>query len=174
MLVILALLLLAGLAGALLYVRSAADRQLKQLVSSQRRERSDLLNRSAELYRKVQREGIERFSIPLSWAVRKELMKQNYEQIDDYFAELARKDSLMGIFLVDSLGLVKVASDRALLESSFSGRYPSIDFRQEKIAVSPLPDGKEAAVIPIMGLSEKLGTVVVILPTRQFPLEEVK
>lgn len=173
-LVVLVLLLLAGLAGAIFYVRYTAEQDLKKLEASNRQERTMLIGKSSGLYRDIQKESVELFSLPLSWSVRKELMKGDYEQIDEYFNELVRKEKFRALFLVDTLGVVKVATDRKYIDTAFSDSYPTLSLGEEKIASFDLSDGSNAVVIPIMGLSEKLGTAVVIQVLKPFPMEQAE
>jgi hypothetical protein len=173
-LVVLVLLLLAGLAGAIFYVRYTAEQDLKKLEASNRQERTMLIGKSSGLYRDIQKESVELFSLPLSWSVRKELMKGDYEQIDEYFNELVRKEKFRALFLVDTLGVVKVATDRKYIDTAFSDSYPTLTLGEEKIASFDLSDGSNAVVIPIMGLSEKLGTAVVIQVLKPFPMEQAE
>jgi hypothetical protein len=173
-LVVLVLLLLAGLAGAIFYVRYTAEQDMKKLEASSRQERTMLIGKSSGLYRDIQKESVELFSLPLSWSVRKELMKGDYEQIDEYFNELVRKEKFRALFLVDTLGVVKVATDRKYIDTAFSDSYPTLTLGEEKIASFDLSDGSNAVVIPIMGLSEKLGTAVVIQVLKPFPMEQAE
>jgi hypothetical protein len=170
-LVMLVLLLVVALAGGYFYFRYSGEREAMRLREKQLQEQVLFIGKATTVYRDMQREDIELFSLPLSWAVRKELMSNNVQQIDEYLVELVRKDKFKVAFLVDPAGMVKVSTDRKYLDTSFREAHSDISLAQDKITVTPLADGTSVIVIPIMGLSERLGTVVLIQTIKPFPLQ---
>ena len=74
------LLVITLLAGGIVLTRYQGEQRLKELVE---------LAESRSVI--IQRQDIQLFALPLAWLVRKELMRSNYDQIDEYFNEMIRR-----------------------------------------------------------------------------------
>jgi len=53
-------------------------------------------------------------ALPLVWAVRKDMMRGNYEQINDYMERLVQEKGFKEILLVDPRGIIALATDKKL------------------------------------------------------------
>ena len=118
----------------------------------------------------LQRQDIQLFALPLAWSVRKELMRSNYDQIDDYFNELIQRKGFGVIMLLDPAGIVKVSTDRKLQGSSFLLRYPQMKLGSPVPVSYALPEGKSMFLVPVMGLNSSLGTIAFIYRYRTLSL----
>lgn len=150
------------LAGAVAFVYYLGEMRVTQAVADaalekQRYERS-LDERSLAL----QRADIRLFAVPFAWAVRRELMQENYGQIDEYFSELVRRKQFKVLMLLDPDGTVRVASDRKLQGSSFSGLYPGMDSSSQQIVSYQLAKGSSLFLVPVMGLNARIGTIAFV------------
>jgi len=118
----------------------------------------------------MQRQDMALFAVPLAWSVRKELIKQNYEQIDDYFGQLIKRKGFSLIMLVDPSGIVRVSTDRKIQGNSFTLRYPG--FRLDHMATVSyrVVEGQSLFLVPVMGLNEKIGTVAFLYRYRRLSL----
>ena len=142
------LLVILLLAGGIVVVRYLGEQKLQEQA------------RIAEVrYVDIQRQDIGHFAVPLAWAVRKELIKQNYDQIDEYFNQLIKRKGFGLIMLLDPSGSVKVSTDRKILGSSFSSRYPGFRLDASTPVSYRVQEGKSMYLIPVMGLNEKIGTI---------------
>lgn len=102
------------------------------------------------------------FTIPLAWAVRKELIQRNYGQIEEYLNELIRQKQFRSVMLLDPDGTVRIASDRKLQGGSFSELYPGKQITHEGLVAYPLSQGTSLFLVPVMGLNEKIGTIAFV------------
>ncbi len=118
----------------------------------------------------IQRQDIQLFALPLAWSVRKELMRSNYDQIDDYFNELIQRKGFGVIMLLDPAGNIKVSTDRKLQGSSFLQRYPQMKLGALVQVSYALPQGKSMFLVPVMGLNSRLGTIAFIYSYRTLSL----
>lgn len=119
-----------------------------------------------------QRQDIQLFALPLAWSVRKELMRANYDQIDDYFNELIQRKGFGVIMLLDPSGTIKVSTDRKLQGSSFLLRYPRMTLQAPVQVSYALPEGgKSMFLVPVMGLNSRLGTIAFIYTYRPLSLQ---
>ena len=153
------LLVIASLAGGIFRTRYQGE-QKQQL----------LLERTEIRYIDMQRQDLKLFSLPLSWSVRKELMRFNYDQIDEYFNELIKKKGFGVIMLVDPIGTIKVSTDRKLQGSPFSRSYPGLNLGSSELVFYPIPQRKNMFLVPVMGLNEKIGTIAFIYTYQELML----
>jgi hypothetical protein len=152
-------LVIALLAGGIFLTRYQGEQELQKLAVIAE-------TRSVD----IQRQDVQLFALPLSWSVRKELMRANYDQIDEYFNELIKRKGFGVIMLVDPSGIIKVSTDRKLLGSSFSVRYPYMKLAVLVPVSYAVPEGKSMFVVPVMGLNEKIGTIAFIYSYRELLL----
>jgi len=104
--------------------------------------------------------ALRHFSTPLAWAIRREVMAGNLDQVDQYFVDLVQMEGFQSAVLANPDGKITVASDRKWLAMDFSQLYPAQYLQASGIEIQPTPEGKLRAIIPIMGLSQRLGTLV--------------
>jgi hypothetical protein len=153
------LLVIVLLAGGIFVVRYLGEQKLQEQA------------RLAESrFVDVQRQDIGSFAVPLAWAVRKELIKQNYDQIDEYFNQLIRRKGFGLIMLVDPSGIVKVSTDRKFQGSSFSQRYPGFRLDATALVSYRVQEGKSIYLVPVMGLNDKIGTIAFVYSYRELSL----
>lgn len=122
--------------------------------------------RLTEHYQKVitsRTEGLLRMTaIPFSWAVRKEMIRENYDQINEYLIRFVKEPMVKQILVVKSDGIVAVSTDKKLEGMSFSSLYPTQTLNQDEISATSAEDGNIVVVAPIMGLNARLGFIYMI------------
>lgn len=99
-------------------------------------------------------------AIPLSWAVRGEMVKDNYEYIDQYFKQLVRANRFTSITLSAADGKIIVATDKSLEGKMVANVYSPTVQDQYETTVKVLPNGEIMAVVPVLGVAGKLGVMV--------------
>jgi hypothetical protein len=97
----------------------------------------------------------------LAWAVRGELIRDNLDQIDQFFGELIRNDRVRVVLLAGADGVVRLATDRKLQGGAFSAHFPEALLAEPAVVIRPGADGEKWLVLPIQGLNSRLGTVLV-------------
>jgi hypothetical protein len=147
-LLITVLLVIASLAGGVFLMRYQGEQKQKELIE-----------RAEVRYINIQRQEVRLFSLPFAWAVRKELIRYNYDQIEEYFNELIKRKEFGIIMLVDPSGIIKVSTDRKLQGSSFFRSYPAINLGSSELVSYPVTKGKSLFLVPVMGLNGKIGTI---------------
>lgn len=103
----------------------------------------------------------ERFGQVLSWAVRGELVRNNLDQVSQYLNELVKLRDTEMVVLIGDDGKLLVSTDKRLEDSNGSDLYPKEILNKKKITVESNVDGKKLLVVPVMGLNNRLATVVV-------------
>lgn len=101
------------------------------------------------------------FGIALAWAVRGEMIRNNLDQVDQFFNEIVKLPHTDRVLLADSTGKVRVSTDRRYLGVELSTLVPVEATLPDEVAVRAGPDETKLLVIPVMGLNSRIGTVVV-------------
>lgn len=99
--------------------------------------------------------------VSLGWAVREDVMKENYAAVDDYFRRFVKEPGVDRMFLVGSDRTIKVASDKKLEGEPASTYLSETLLNSSQIRVEKNEDGLVLAV-PIMGLDSKLGVLALV------------
>ena len=174
--------IILGLAVALLLVAAAmygwkvaavnsVERKLAQVEAQQTQARAELIEQARQVDDRQSEASLRRFSVPLAWVIRRELMASNLDQVDQYFTDLVKLEGFQAALLAGPDGKVLVASDRKKLAENFSSLYPAEYLQADKIMVERAANGSLRAVIPILGLNQHLGTVVLEYAAPAYPLQ---
>ena len=131
-------------------VEQAAEARLAALVKQSEARQTETVRQSLTM-----------LGIPMAWAIRREMMANNLDQVDQYVLDLVKQKGFEQIVVAKADGKIALASDRKNLGADFSSLYASSYLTAEKITVEEKAQGKWLLVVPIMGLSERLGTVAV-------------
>lgn len=122
--------------------------------------RAALASQLKEFALDLDRTALARFGTALAWAVRGELIRNNLDQVDQYFAELVRMPRVQRVVLAGQDGKVLVATDRKFLGQPVTHLHPAEVLTAPQVDAQVTPQGYRL-VIPVMGLNARLGTVVV-------------
>lgn len=134
--------------------------EVAEVKAQQAEASAQLVNQAKQLDDRRVKESLRLFSIPFAWAIRRELMAGNLDQVDQYLGELVQIRGFKSAVLAKPDGKVIVASDRKKLIETFSGLYPGADLGSNEITLEDASNGSLRAFIPILGLNRPLGMVV--------------
>lgn len=98
-------------------------------------------------------------SVPLSWAVRASALKQDLDQVDDYFIQYVKEKHIQSLVFVGPDGVVLLATDKKLEGQPYTPLdAPMLDGSSVRV----LDDGEHDIVVvtPVMGYDSRLGTLV--------------
>ena len=101
-------------------------------------------------------------TVPLIWAVRKEMLQDNYGQINEYMASFVKERNVQQIVLVKADGVIVVATDKKIEGSQGASVFPAQIFEKNDIDIIEDKDGNLQVVAPVMGLNARLGTLILI------------
>ena len=113
------------------------------------------------------------YSKPLSWALRTEMLKENYEQVDDYVRQVIKEHGFTLIVVLDAEGKVIVSSDKKIEGENLTQIYPQVSLNVTKYQMKTVGD-KLFVVTPIMGYEKKIGTLFFIYEPEKVPVDEPK
>ena len=106
-------------------------------------------------------EAKRQFGMALAWAVRGEMIRNNLDQVDQFFGEIVKLPHTERALLADASGTVRVSTDRRHLGAALTTLVPVEATLADKVEVRVQAEGPKLLVIPVMGLNSRLGTVVV-------------
>jgi hypothetical protein len=149
-----------GMYGWKVAAVEAVENRLAQVEAQQAEANAQLTKQAKQLDDRRAEEALRLFSIPFAWAIRRELIADNLNQVDQYFGQLVQIRGFESAVLAKPDGKVAVASDRKKLVENFSSLYPEVDLKSNEIAVEKASDGIFRAIIPILGLNKHQGVVV--------------
>lgn len=142
-----------------LYVsKGIAVRQAHETVAAQRA----VWNKQAEARQAgMVKQSLSQFGVPLAWAVRREMMGGNLDQVDQYVTDLVKLEGVEGVTVARADGSIVVASDRRHLGAAFGSLYAERYLTAERITAEETAPGQWLLVVPVMGLNARLGTVAI-------------
>lgn len=140
---------------------SRLERGQAELAQQLDMERKMLTKKAREYADSQYKKEEERFGQVLAWAVRGELIRNNLDQIDQYLTELVKTKDTERVVLISEEGKLLVSTDKRLEDEEAISVYPKDVLNQRKITIKSDVDGKKMLIVPIMGLNQRLATVVV-------------
>lgn len=138
----------------------ALENKLAEAESKQAQARAELIEQARRLDASQVEASLRSFSVPLAWVIRREAMAGNLDQIDQYFTDLVQMPGFQSAVLAKPDGKVLIASDRKKLAEAFATLYPAEYLQASDIRVERAANGNLRAIIPILGLNQQLGTLV--------------
>ncbi len=129
----------------------------KQLVS----DRASMELQAREYADRQYNKEEERFGQVLSWAVRSELIRNNLDTIDQYLSEIVKMGDTEKVVLVGEDGQLLVSTDKRLEDAEGEDLYPREILNLRKITVKSDVDGQKLLIVPVMGLNNRIATVIV-------------
>lgn len=121
---------------------AAARRQMQETISGQTRDMQRL------------------FGTALAWAVRSSMLRNNLDEIDQYFGDLVKNPRIALVLLADAEGTILRSTDRKYLDVQFSSQFPAALLQDADVSIHAGESNRVRMVLPIQGLTSRLGTVL--------------
>lgn len=134
-------------------------------------QRLEVIGKSQQIITEKTRYFLRLTTTPLVWAVRKEMLKENYEQINEYIKILVKEPHIKQILIVKSDGMVVATTDKKLEGIPFPSHYPKAYLEKNEIFITDDQDGRIITISPIMGFSKKLGTLLMVYEPEKINIE---
>lgn len=163
LLLLVALVIVAAWAA---YAVSAAERRLsherQQLEQKFEADSSAIRREAQELITRQTQDMQLLFGTALAWSVRSAMLRNNLDEIDQYFGDLVKNPRIALVLLADADGKVLRTTDRKYLDAQFSTHFPEDLLKVENVVIRPDEGDRIRLVLPIQGLTARLGTVVLL------------
>lgn len=143
--------------------RVAAERQA--LIAQTEVEKNTLQRTAQEALARHSGEIYQLFGTALAWNIRSAMMRNNMDEIDQYFAALVKNPQIPLVLLADPAGKVLLASDRKFQDRNFSDNFPAALLQQPGVSIHPGEGKERRLVLQIQGFNALLGTVLLTYTT---------
>jgi hypothetical protein len=151
-------------------VESRAEEEKQQITQQAEADKTAQLAQSSRLLSQNSEAAHQLLGTVLSWAIRSELIRNNLDQIDQFFSELVKRERVKLAVLSNQDGKLLVASDKKFQNSEFGQVFPTDLLTEASISIHPGQNGEKLLVMPIMGLNNRLGTAVLsYMPEQMTP-----
>jgi cell division protein FtsL len=149
---------ISGAERRLTQERQQLEQKLEADTSALRREAQEVVARQTQEMQLL-------FGTALAWAVRSAMLRNNLDEIDQYFGELVKNTRIALVLLADVDGKVLRTTDRKYLDAQFSTHFPEEYLKVENVVARSGEGERIRLVLPIQGLTARLGTVLLVYAT---------
>jgi C4-dicarboxylate-specific signal transduction histidine kinase len=156
------LLLAVSVTAAYHGTRILTERQLRPQLDTPAQQSDIDSAQQRELLRRQNEELQLVFGTALAWAVRAAMMRNNVDQVEQYFDELAKTPSIQLTVLADRNGKVLVSSNRRLRGERFSAHFPQRLLNAQEAMLERVGEKEVRLTLPIQGFTKRLGTVMLV------------
>lgn len=144
-------------AGLFLWKRNAVH-QVEERAEEERRElveraRGALESQAIDLLRTT--------ALPLGWAVREQVLDENYGMLSDLFGEMVAEPDVRRIVYANVNDSILVSTDQRLEGQALSSAVPGAASAQDRVTVREREDGTYDVIVPVVGFAQKRGVVVI-------------
>lgn len=109
--------------------------------------------------------------VPLVWAVRSEMIRGNYDQINQYINQFVKEQNMKEIVVAKPDGTIMAATNKKLEGTSIEGTFPPTVLQLDKTTVTSMENGDIMVVSPVMGLSAKVGVLILLYTPANYNLQ---
>ncbi|MDD2321400.1 MAG: hypothetical protein PHO83_15250 [Geobacteraceae bacterium] len=110
-------------------------------------------------------------AVPLSWAVRSEMIRNNYDQINQYLNQFVKEKNMKEIIVAKPDGTVVVATNKKREGTSVTSVFPPSVLQEGKTTVTTLESGDIMVVSPVMGLNSKQGILILLYTPPSYTMQ---
>ncbi len=97
------------------------------------------------------------------WAVRSSMLRDNLDEVDQYFLELIKEKQIAEIVLADRQGRILVSTNKKHEGQAFADLYPPEMLAVEEVTFRPALDQTRYFVsAPVLSLNTRLGTLFLV------------
>lgn len=150
--VIVALVLIAGL-----WIWKAI--QVSQVRKEAERENERVKETAVNMITEARAGNLELMTKPLVWAVRTEMLRGNMDQVNLYLQEMVKENNFQRIQVADASGVVVASTDKKTEGQPLAGLNGVM--AADSTVVNKTGDSTWLVSSPIMGLNNRLGTLVI-------------
>ena len=133
--------------------------------------RAELTETAGRVITQQNQASLQLVMVPLVWAVRSEMIRGNYDQINQYMINFVREPNVNEVVLAKPDGVIVLATNKRLEGTPVADSFPGAVLQVDKTTVSSLENRGLLAASPIMGISEKLGVIMVVYVPAEYTLK---
>jgi len=144
---------------------------VKNIENRMEAQRAKLMEKQQQVTTNKTHDLLRLATIPLVWVVRREMIMENYGQINEYLNRFIKEPHVKQIVVVKSDGTIAVATDKKVEGAPISSLFPRELIEQNEISISDDGKGNILVVAPIMGLDAKLGLLIMMYEPERINIE---
>jgi len=133
--------------------------------------RTEISKKATEVISEQNKSYLRLVSIPLVWAVRSEMIRNNYDQINQYIASFVKEKNMKELVVARIDGKVVAATNKKLEGANISTSFPADVLQAEETTITIRENGDYQVVSPVMGLNAKLGVLVLVYAPPAFVVQ---
>jgi len=117
------------------------------------------------------KKNIETLTRVFSWAVRSEMLRNNLEQVNTYMTGLVKDADLNDISAIKPDGIVILSTNKKFEGNSYPGFIASELNSINEVASRNDANGNIMSICPIMGLDNRMGTIVITYKLKTYTFD---
>jgi len=134
-------------------LRSLKGDNDKQIIEMEKQYTQQMLN--------VQSENLRSIIKPLVWAVRAEMLKNNWDDINIFINELVKDKGFQFIFVADDKNRIISSTNKKWEGKTWEDSGIPLDLVGDSTMIKTVDNNNFFASAPVMGLNKRMGSVVI-------------
>ncbi len=143
--------------------------EIGNLKKQQKSEITDIRTKANASITDNNKKNIETLTRVFSWAVRSEMLRNNMDQVNIYMTEMVKKADLKDISLIKTDGIVTLSTNKKYEGNIYPGPVANQLGGINEVTSQNDANGNIMCICPVMGLDNRLGTLVLTYTPNMFP-----
>ncbi|MEQ9426755.1 MAG: hypothetical protein RJQ09_20190 [Cyclobacteriaceae bacterium] len=131
------------------------------LETNMKKQQNELIDYSKLLLESTGSEYLGLMTKTFAWAIRAEMIKENYDQINLYIIQLIREKNVREVIVTDENGLIVASSNKKFEQQDFSTFYSPDLIASKEVTTSFTEDNTIILTSPIMSFNDQLGNIMI-------------
>lgn len=136
-----------------------------------KRAEADLTEQATRIITGQNSDFLRLVTVPLVWAVRSEMIRSNYDQINQYLKQFVKEKNMKEIVIAKPDGTIVVATNKKFEGKPVTDIFPASVLQEDKTTVSSMANGEIMVASPVMGLSTKVGVLILLYTPASYNLK---
>ena len=136
-----------------------------------KRAEADLTEQATRIITGQNSDFLRLVTVPLVWAVRSEMIRSNYDQINQYLKQFVKEKNMKEIVIAKPDGTIVVATNKKFEGKPVTDIFPASVLQEDKTTVSSMANGEIMVASPVMGLSSKVGVLILLYTPASYNLK---
>lgn len=108
-----------------------------------------------------------------SWTIRKEMMNDNLEPVNNYFNILVKNEDVQELFLTDASGKIILSTNKKNQDEMFGNLYDQKMIQTDEVKSFQAEDKSLFVASPVFGYDKRLGTLIMKIHPEYFQSEKL-
>ncbi len=100
-------------------------------------------------------------TIPFLWAVRSELQRENYLELEQYLHQFVREKGVTQVALIGTDNVIRLASDKKHEGRPYNEIFKEDISGLDNMVIHEKENGQKLIIAPVTGINDRLATVAI-------------